>query len=71
MVDLHKEKRLRGTWWVFIVKYRTNGIIRIYKVRLVANEYTQIYGIEYQKTFALVAKMNTAQVLLSLAANYN
>ncbi|RVW26151.1 Retrovirus-related Pol polyprotein from transposon RE1 [Vitis vinifera] len=37
--------------------------------RLVAKGYTQTYGIDYTETFALVAKINTVQVLQSLTAN--
>ncbi|RDY01436.1 hypothetical protein CR513_15229, partial [Mucuna pruriens] len=39
-----------------------------YKVRLVAKRYTQTYKIDYEETFAPVAKMNMVRVILSLAA---
>jgi hypothetical protein len=35
----------------------------------VAKDFTQTYGIDYEETFSMVAKMNSIRVLLSLAAN--
>ena len=48
--------------WVFIVKYRSDGTVEIYKARLVAQAYTKTYGVDYEETFALVAKLNTIRV---------
>ncbi|KAL6323658.1 hypothetical protein AAG906_002125 [Vitis piasezkii] len=39
----------------------------LYKARLVTKEYTQTYGVDYHETFALVTKMKTIRILLSLA----
>lgn len=41
-----------------MVKYNFDGLIQIYKVRIVEKGYTQMYEIDYDETFALVAKFN-------------
>lgn len=58
-----------GCKWVFTVKYKAYGSIEQHKAQLVAKGSTQTYDIDYTKTFALVAKLNTIRILSSLAAN--
>lgn len=71
LVQLPEGKKPVDCRWIYMIKHKPNGSIDRYKARLVAQGFTQTYGIDYLETFASVAKINTIQVLLSLAANFN
>lgn len=53
------------------MKFKLDGSIERFKVRLVTKGFTQTYEINYQETFAPFVEVNSIRVLLSLVANYN
>ncbi|GJS37500.1 retrovirus-related pol polyprotein from transposon TNT 1-94 [Tanacetum coccineum] len=56
-----------GTKWVYRNKLDENGTVTINKARLVAQGYNQQEGIDYDETYAPVARLESIRILLASA----
>ncbi|GJX92781.1 retrovirus-related pol polyprotein from transposon TNT 1-94 [Tanacetum coccineum] len=59
--------KIFGTKWVFKNKLDENGVVSRNKARLVAQGYNQQEGIDYDETYAPVARLECIRILLAYA----
>ncbi|GKA65041.1 retrovirus-related pol polyprotein from transposon TNT 1-94 [Tanacetum coccineum] len=67
LVPQPKNMKIIGTKWVFRNKLDENGIVSRNKARLVAQGYNQQEGIDYDETYAPVARLESIRILLAYA----
>nr|GEZ23425.1 hypothetical protein [Tanacetum cinerariifolium] len=71
LVDLRPNRKTVGRKWLFKKKTDMDGIVYTYKARLVAKDYTQTYGVDYEETFSPVADIRAIRILIAKAAFYD
>ncbi|WVZ76203.1 hypothetical protein U9M48_024193 [Paspalum notatum var. saurae] len=69
LVETPPNCRPIGTKWVFKNKQGGNGMVVRNKARLVAQGFCQKEGIDYEETFAPVARLEAIRILLAFAAS--
>ncbi|GJU80954.1 copia protein [Tanacetum coccineum] len=65
LVPKPRNMTIIGTKWVFRNKLDENGVVSQNKARLVAQGYNQQEDIDYDKTYALVARLESIMILLA------
>ena len=68
LVTLPPGKSVVGCKWIYKIKTHSDGSIERYKTLLIAKGFTQEYGIDYEETFAPIARISFVCALLAVAA---
>ena len=66
VVPRPKVKLVVTSKWIYKIKHAANGSIEKYKARFVAQGFSQKEGIDYEETFAPVARYTSIRLVLSL-----
>ena len=69
LVPRQEGKHIIDTKWIFCNKIDEEGNVIRNKAHLVAQGYFQMEGVDYDETFALVARMESIRVLLALVCH--
>ena len=54
--------------WLYKVKHAADGSIEKFKARFVARGFSQVEGVDYEETFAPVARYTSIRSIISIAA---
>ena len=71
LVPRPKDVNVIGTKWIFKNKFDEHGTVIRKKSRLVAQGYTQVEGVDFDETFAPIARLESIKILLAIACHLN
>ena len=56
------------SWWLYKLKHAADGSVEKYTARFVARGFSQVEGIDYDETFAPIARYTSIRALISIVA---
>jgi hypothetical protein len=68
IVSRPEGKSVIDSRWLYKVKHATDGSIEKYKAKFIARGFSQREGVDYEETFALVARYTSIRTIMSLAS---
>jgi hypothetical protein len=68
LVDVHEDKDVISVKWIYKTKKNVDGNVKKHKARLVAKGFTQQHRIDFNETFASVARMDIVKIMLAITA---
>ena len=71
LVELPKQRKAIGCKWVFKRKVGADGSVERYKARLVAQGFSQQYGLDYDETFCPVVRFESLRTVIAFAVQNN
>eukprot|EP00253_Pinus_taeda_P029167 PITA_29167 len=68
VVPRHQGKSVVSSRWLYKVKHATDGSVEKHKARFVSWGFSQVEGIDYDETFASIARYSSIRLILALSA---
>jgi Reverse transcriptase (RNA-dependent DNA polymerase) len=68
LADLPPDKKAIPLKWIFRIKRDAKGIFEKYKARIVVKGFSQVFGLDFEETFAPVVRIESIRIIFALAA---
>lgn len=66
LVELPRDLKVVGSKWVYKLKKNADGSVEWYRIRLVAQGFTQKFGIDYDETFCPIVRFQSVRTVIVL-----
>ena len=70
LVELPGDRKAVGSKWVFKLKVDADGLVERHKARLVAQGFSQKFGLDYDETFCPVVRHESIRTVIALAVQH-